>query len=267
MKIVLTGANGNLAQNFAQQAVGSGLEIVPVVRDSWDQIDQLMPGADAVLHAAGDIRTSPKSHPYNYLDSNLITTAQLLELCVKHSVPRFYFVSSCAVYGDINSASESQVCHPVSINGKLKKINEDIVEEFCLANDIRFSCFRVFNLFGGNDRFSIVYYLARAAKNQTSFSLNNNGLSQRDFIHVSDVAEIILKMIKANVFPTHVNVGTGYPTKIADLLDVVKSRYPEIKTHFTFNQEIEYSRADTTLLNELIDKSDFISILEYVNEI
>jgi len=267
MKILLTGANGNLAQNIIQKADMFGMDIIPVTRDSWDDIEQVIPGADAILHAAGDIQSSITSSPLSYLESNLMTTANLLELSVKYSVSKFYFVSSCAVYGDVNRASEDHICQPISINGKLKKLNEDIISEFCYSNGINFSCFRVFNTFGGNDRFSIVNFLTKAARNEAVFNLNNDGISQRDFIHVADVSKIIYKIIQSNVFPPIVNIGSGKSIKIVDLFNVVKKNHPETKVNRTFRQEIEYSRSDTTLLIELIKEHDLISIVDYVNRI
>lgn len=267
MKVVVTGANGNLGSHLSKMASGYNMEIVPVTRAEWGNIDNIIDDTvDAVIHAAGDIRSLVSVTPVQYLNSNIITTSRLLELCVASSISKFYFISSCAVYGDVNSTTETQCCSPASLNGKLKKLNEDIISEFCNKNNINYTCFRVFNLFGGDDQFSIVNYLTKAINGQAEFTLNNEGISQRDFIHVSDVAEIILKMVSLDEFPLHLNVGTGMSIKISDLLNIVKNRYPDISVKRTYHHEIEYSRADTTQLFKYIQK-EFISIIDYVEKI
>ena len=267
MKVVVTGANGNLGSHLSKMASGYDMEIVPVTRAEWGNIDNIIDDTvDAVIHAAGDIRSSVSANPVQYLNSNIMTTSQLLELCAANSISKFYFISSCAVYGDVNSTTETQFCSPASLNGKLKKLNEDIIAEFCNKNNINYTCFRVFNLFGGDDRFSIVNFIDKAINGKSEFMLNNEGVSQRDFIHVSDVAEIILKIVNMGEFPTYLNVGSGVSIKILELLSIVQSRYPDIVIKRTYNHEIEYSRADTTMLFKYIQK-EFISIVDYVKNI
>jgi len=267
MKIVVTGANGNLGSQLLKMAPDHDLEIVPVTRAEWDNIDSILDSSvDAVIHTAGDIRSSISVNPSQYLNSNIITTSRLLELCAANSISRFYFISSCAVYGDVNSTIETHYCSPSSLNGKIKKLNEDIISEFCKKNSIKYTCFRVFNLFGGDDNFSIVSYLHKAINGSANFTLNNDGLSQRDFIHVFDVAEIILKMVALKEFPPYLNVGSGVPIKILDLLNVVKNKYPDIPMERTYTNEIEYSRADTNRLFKYIQK-DFISVIKHVGNL
>jgi len=267
MKVLVTGANGNLGSQLSKMAPEYNLEIIPVTRDNWDQIECIVDSSvDAVMHAAGDIRSKVSTNPVQYLDSNVVTTSRLLELCTTNSISKFYYISSCAVYGDVNSTTETQRCDPISLNGKIKKLNEDIISEYCKKNNINFTCFRVFNLFGGKDRFSIVSHLRKAIREHTEFTLNNEGESQRDFIHVSDVAEIILKTLSLGEFPAYLNVGTGVAIKISELVKIAQNNHANLSINKTYNREIEYSRAETTGLCKYI-KKDFISVADYINDI
>jgi UDP-glucose 4-epimerase len=267
MKILVTGARGNLGSHCVDRAEKHGIEVVPIERSSWGIVEQLIQGCDAVLHAAGDIRTSFTANPEAYLQSNVLMSSILLRLCAKYGIKKFYFVSSCAVYGDVNRSVEGQHCYPISVNGKLKKLNEDIIQGFCESNGINYSSFRVFNLFGGDDRFSIVNYLKKAINGESVFYLNNDGLSLRDFIHVGDVSDIILDIITKGEFPPVINVGTGKAVKIGDILDVVLMRHPNLNILRTFNEEAEYSRADITQLSSIVGYKKFISIMDFVETI
>lgn len=261
MNILVTGANGNLGQHITSNAQSHSIE--KLCREDWDGLDDKLSKVDEIIHAAGDIRTSVNVSPVNNIDSNIMSTMRLLEGAVKHNIKHFYFVSSCAVYGDVNHTNEGQLCHPISLNGHIKKLNETIIHSFCKANRIGFTSFRVFNTFGGDDKFSIVSKLLNEARCNGVFTLNNYGLSQRDFIHVDDIAKVILKTLELDIKPEYLNVGTGRTHKIIDLYNVAITKYPNIKVKHTDFSEIEYSRADNQKIMELMP-TDFISVLDYL---
>ena len=266
MNILLTGAEGNFGTEFCRQTEAQkNVEVIPVGRGDWAAIDEKMALADVVVHAASDLRTSASLAPTRLLDSNVMSTATLLEAAHKRQVKRLVFLSSCAVYGEDMRTGEDSLCCPITINGISKHLNEKLVSEFCTANGIEYQILRVFNSYGGDDRFSIFSKLKRALQNGTSFTLNNDGRMQRDFIHVADVASVILNLLDARVQHTHLNIGTGVATKISTLVDMVQAQFPRLVIQRGTTQEAEYSRADTTRLREFWH-GDFIRIEDYVRE-
>jgi len=262
MKILITGANGNLGKHLVLNAKNH--DVATLCRDDWDTLDEKMSEVNIVIHAAGDIKSSINVSPANIIDSNISSTMRLLESSLKYKIKHFYFVSSCAVYGDVNHTKENQEIHSTSLNGDIKKLNEKIISSFCKFNNIDFTCFRVFNTFGGDDQFSIVSRLLKAGKEKGTFTLNNEGLSQRDFIHINDIAKIILNTLKLSEKPEFLNVGTGFTNKIVDLYNIVIKKYPDITTKYTHHEEVEYSRSDNSLLLKLIP-CEFVSVIEYLN--
>lgn len=261
MRIALTGASGNFGREFLARADG---DVIAINRGDWDGIDQVLSrGIDVVIHAASDLQSSMARSPAKLLDSNLVTTARLLEAMRAHEIPRLIFMSSCAVYGDSIRSGESSACHPDSINGISKLLNEKILSAFCEANCIKYEILRVFNMYGGADHFSILSHVRKALRNGTPFTLNNAGIAQRDFIHVADVAAIVLQLLKLNVPHTTVNVGTGVATKVSALLDLIRARHPELVVRPNSVQEAEYSRADISRLKALLDHK-FIQIEDYL---
>ncbi|MFN5348676.1 MAG: NAD-dependent epimerase/dehydratase family protein [Polaromonas sp.] len=266
MNILLTGAEGNFGTEFCRQTlVKSGVHVIPVGRGDWAAIDEKMAMADVIVHAASDLRTSASLAPTRLLDSNIMSTATLLEAAQKRQVKRFVFLSSCAVYGEDMRTGEDSLCCPITINGISKHLNEKLVAEFCTANGIEFQILRVFNSYGGDDRFSIFSKLKRALQNGTPFTLNNDGRMQRDFIHITDVASVVLQLLSASVQHTHLNIGTGIATKISTLVDMVQAQFPQLVIQRGSTQEAEYSRADITRLREFW-RGDFIQIEDYVRK-
>lgn len=261
MKILLTGARGNFGSEFTKQA---DMEIVPLNRGDWDGLDdKLSRNIDVVIHAASDLYSKASTAPVKLIDSNLASTAALLESARKNRVRRLIFLSSCAVYGEDMRTFEENLCCPVSINGVSKLLNEKLIAEFCAANGIKCEILRIFNMYGGQDKFSIVSHLDRALNSGVPFTLNNMGIAQRDFIHVRDVASVVLQLLKRDIPYTHLNIGTGISTRISTLVELVRSRFPALLIRNASTQEAEYSRADITKLREFVD-IDFMKIEEYM---
>ena len=263
MNILLTGAEGNFGSEFQHLASNDGLHVIPIGRGDWASIHEKLASSDVVVHAASDLRTSASVAPSRLLDSNVMSTATLLEASRQQRVKRLIFLSSCAVYGEDMRTGEDSVCCPITINGISKHLNEKLVAEFCSANGIEYQILRVFNSYGGDDRFSIFSKLKRALRSGTPFTLNNDGRMQRDFIHVADVASVVLKLAGANMIHTHMNIGTGVATKISTLVDMVAEQFPQLVIQRGLTQEAEYSRADNTRLREFWT-GDFVRVTDYI---
>lgn len=251
MKVLLTGASGNFGLAFIEQAK---VEVVQLNRDDWGQLsDKLAQGVDVVIQAASDLHSHAAESPVRLMDSNLLSTARLLEALQQCRVPRLIFLSSCAVYGEDMRTGEESPCCPITINGICKLLNERMVGEFCAAHGIKFEILRIFNMYGGHDHFSIISHMRRAIENNTPFILNNNGIAQRDFIHVRDVAKIVSQLLHKDIPHTHLNIGTGVAVKISTLVELACERFPQLKIKHAQVTEAEYSRADITRLQRLVE--------------
>ena len=264
MNILLTGAEGNFGFEFCRQVLDKNVgSVTRVGRGDWGDIDEKMASVEVVVHAASDLRTSANLEPFRLLDSNVMSTATLLESARRHRVKRLVFMSSCAVYGEDMRTGEDSLCCPITINGITKHLNEKLVAQFCESNGIEYQILRVFNTYGGRDRFSIFSKLKNALTNGSVFTLNNEGRMQRDFIHVRDVAAIVLNLATLGIKYTHMNIGTGVATKISKLVEMVAAKFPELLIQPGHAREAEYSRADTTRLREYWD-GRFIQVEDHI---
>ena len=142
-------------------------------------------------------------------------------------------------------------------------LNEKIIEEYCRKHKIKYEIYRIFNTYGGNDHFSIFYHIRQAIQEKRAFKLNNDGNSQRDFIHVEDVAKIILKLIETPPSYNYLNIGTGRATKISHIIDKIRECCPQLEIKSQVAEEAEYSRGDITKLKATIN-FEFIGIDEYI---
>lgn len=266
MKIILTGADGNLGRRLQENA---GFEILPVSRGNWQCIQEI--SADeyqGVIHCAFDLKNDINNFPDTVLESNIVATGKVLRLCKEKQIPRLIFISSCSVYGDSSNSAEDKPCIPVSMNGFTKLFNEELIKSFCDANAIDYLILRVFNSYGGDDKFSVVQKLIACAKQHRPFTLVNEGVSERDFIHVNDVAKIICTLAGMSIRNETINIGTGKSVRIVDVLGAVEEKFGKIPlVEQQKPGEAVYSRANVSKLKKLItlqtvDLYDFIRDLE-----
>jgi UDP-glucose 4-epimerase len=266
MNILLTGANGNFGKALTHCVSSkSDIQLTPIGRDDWGDLHEKLRGIDVVIHAASDLRTAAAVSPTGLLDSNILSTARLLEASKNQRVKRWVFLSSCAVYGEDMRTDEDSACCPITINGISKHLNEKLVTEFCTTNKIDFQILRVFNSYGERDQFSIFSKLKRALQTGAPFTINNDGRMQRDFIHINDVATIALDLLHTDSKHTHLNIGTGVATKVSAVVDQVREQFPQLIVQRGNAHEAEYSRACITRLREFWT-SDFIRVEDYIRE-
>ena len=217
-----------------------------------------------MLHTAWDLHTPVTQRPEVVIDANVMTTTRLLEACREVGVKKFALISTCAVYGESTDTAEDVQCCPVTINGITKLLNERIVQAFCADAGIECQIYRVFNMFGGADRFSILSHLRDALDRGVPFRLNNGGVAQRDFIHVDDVARIVMTLLPMSLPQELMNVGTGRATHISDIVSAVQRHHPELRIERTAVREVDYSCADIGRLSSTVGESDFIDVMDFV---
>jgi nucleoside-diphosphate-sugar epimerase len=260
-RCLLTGADGNLGQ--AIQRTGA-FDLTCATRANWAQIRRdAHAHYDLVIHAAGALQLRPGDQPTAFVDSNVRALTELLEWVGPLCKPRVFFASSCAVYGDSISTPESSPTCPVSANGIAKLLSEKLLHAYCDAHDMDFVSFRVFNIFGGNDRFSVLHHLRQAAMADRAFILNNQGRAHRDFVHVDDVAQVMVQLASIAQLPRYLNLGTGVTTRIADVVHAYARHFPGLKIEHRDCPEAEYSRANTSLLQQYTAHR-FQSVLEHI---
>ena len=83
---------------------------------------------------------------------------------------------------------------------------------------------RLFNMYGGNDHFSVISKIIHAIKNDYPFSLSNNGSSIRDFIHIDDVVKIYKLMLNLNHRGV-TNIASGIGTSTKQIINIAEKSY------------------------------------------
>jgi UDP-glucose 4-epimerase len=195
-------------------------------------LDELIAtGFDAVIHCVST--TTPKSSnesPEFDIQSNVIGTLYLLDICVKHKVGKLVFLSSGGtVYGDIGNidmVDETHAVRPMCSYGVSKLTIEHYLDVYRHLRGLDYVALRLSNPYGERQSplralGALTVFLHRALKRQNIEVWGDGGVT-RDFIYVGDVANAVYL---ATITPVSgvFNVGTGTGLSLRDILKLISS--------------------------------------------
>ncbi len=201
----------------------------------------------------------------DYITNSILITSMILDYFKDTKINKIIYTSSSSVYGSNILCKESDELKPMNLHASLKVANEKLIEKYCSDNNIDYTIARIFNMYGGDDKFSVVSKIIDAHLNHKEITIVNNGNAIRDFIHIDDVVSIYLKLLEIKGVKI-LNVGTGSGSSIKNILDYLSNNGINIQTKNIFRDELKTSTADIRLLYEITDKSNFIKIEEHLKK-
>ena len=232
---------------------------------------------DTIVHLAAnlDVNESLKK-PKKYYRNNVLGTQSLLESCKRSKVKNFIFSSTAAVYKDkIFKVKEGTIKKPKSVYGKTKLKAEAIIKRFSRKGRINFAILRYFNVVGASmtnkigqiNNYDLLFKnLAKSIiKPSPKINIYGNDYNTkdrtciRDFINVSDIAEIHYKALKKiNKTGKSIILNCGYGKGLS-VLKVVKAFEKVAKKRFKIvykkrrKADLEQIIADNTLLKRTLN--------------
>jgi UDP-glucose 4-epimerase len=184
---------------------------------------------DSVIHLAGSLVIGVgEKYPKRYYKNNVHGTKSVLSACKNTFVKNFIFSSTAAVYKDKQMVvHERSKIKPKSVYGKTKIKAEKLIITNCKKLKINYAILRYFNVCGASPsgKIGLMSETDSLFKNISVALMKKNpnikiygtdyntpdGTANRDFIHVSDLAEIHFKILK-KIFETNKStiVNCGY---------------------------------------------------------
>jgi len=198
----------------------------------------------AVMHFAAllDVAESVRE-PARYYRNNVIGALSVLEGMAAESVRYFVFSSTCATYGEPieTPIAETHPQRPINSYGETKLAIERALPHFERAFGIRWAALRYFNAAGadpeceiGEDHSPEIHLIPRAIASATGGPAlqvfgddypTPDGTCQRDYIHVSDLADAHVKALQniaGSGRSVACNLGTGQPCSVRQVIDSVE---------------------------------------------
>ncbi len=211
---------------------GNSLGVDTIIKDITDRdmADQDFRKYDIViLEAAITSNVEFLRDPVRCFKVNCIGLVNVLEACRKSNVKRVVFISSSSVYGDTTGASrEDEIIKDTgNMYATSKIVGERIFNSYVANGYIKGPVIRYFNVYGvgendKGDYKSIISLFLEAIKRDGGVKVYGDGSQRRDFIHVTDAAEITLRL--AEEYDGLFNVGTGSPISWNEILAIFKKK-------------------------------------------
>ena len=204
---------------------------------------------ELVMHFAGLIRVDESvEQPKKYRDFNFLKAKIFLETCFENNLKKIIFSSTAAVYGNPKNdkVTEEDAVNPLNPYASSKLELENFIKETTSTYNSNYVILRYFNVAGADEKMrtglisKISTHLIKAASevatNKKDHLIINgddydtpDGTTIRDYIHVSDLADIHLVSAKylisggqSDLF--NCGYGNGYSVKeiIKNLNDILE---------------------------------------------
>lgn len=199
----------------------------------------------SVLHFAGSIKVDESvTNPLKYYENNTEGSRSLIEVAVAEKIKQFIFSSTAAVYGETGNepVKESAVPAPLNPYGVSKLFTEQQLKDVCAASDMQYGIFRYFNVAGADPDLrhgqfleNPTHLIGRAIDATLGKSLpltifgralpTADGTGVRDYIHVSDVVDAhlaLLKHMKSADGSFLFNLGYGRGSSVLDVVTALE---------------------------------------------
>jgi UDP-glucose 4-epimerase len=274
LRVLVTGGAGFIGSHLVRALVSRGFRVRVLDDLSRGSLDSLKPVLDVVEFVRGDVRdpfvvsSSVRGvdvvvhlaaltdafeslvDPLLYESVNVRGTVNVC--AASKGVRVLVFASSAAVYGEPERlpVGEDHPLNPVNPYGASKVAGEAYVKAYSRVNGYRPVILRIFNVYGPGQTRSyagVVEEFRRRIKAGKPLVIYGDGLQTRDFIHVSDVVEAIVKAVEVEEARGVYNIGSGRAVtvrELAELMARIAGRTVEVKHVEPRPGDIRMSQAD-----------------------
>ena len=245
MKSIVTGGAGFIGSNLVDKLIKLGhkvtvldnfctgrrsnlshhkknIKIINIDISGNRKIDKHFSGADYVFHLAGLADIVPSiANPFKYFKSNVIGTINVIKAANKTKIKKFIYAASASCYGLPNQfpTNENSKINPMYPYAFSKWQAEELVMHWKKVYNLPAISLRFFNTYGPRSRTSGVYgavfgvFLAQKLTNKP-LTIVGNGNQTRDFIHVYDLVNAIIKAAQSKKKGEIYNVAGGKEIKV-----------------------------------------------------
>jgi len=267
MKILITGGTGFIGSALVRRLVAEGYDEVYILDKDISNIFRIESVKDKINLIEGDI-LNPKSYidkiinikpdvvyhlawyaePGKYLTSienlgHLKYGIDFIKFLFELEVNKIIVTGTCFEYDtSYGYLSESTPEKPEHLYSACKLALKNVAEQLSYIYEIPLIWARIFYLYGPYEHPNrLIPYIVNSLINDKKVELRSHGLQIRDYLHVDDVAQGLIYLLKEEKTYTY-NIGSGNPVRVRDLVNQIGE--------ILGKKELISFAPDTTPLNE-----------------
>ena len=213
----VSGKRSNLSRHNKKN-----LKIVNIDISKSENLDKYFKKVDYVFHLAALAEIIPSfKNPEKYFNNNVIGTLNVLNAAKKTKIKKMIYAASSSCYGAPKKFPTSEkdkidLKHPYAIT---KFVGEELVMRYALMFNMPNISFRFFNVYGprlnvSNQYSAVIGNFLSQTKSKKALTVVGDGKQTRDFIHVDDLINAFIKIIKSKFENKIYNLGSGKRTSI-----------------------------------------------------
>jgi nucleoside-diphosphate-sugar epimerase len=249
MTVMVTGAGGFIGSRVVARLrrwdrTGLGpLRVRAVTRTDLDLANEAAVDAylarvkpERIVHlAAALLRREDASAQRAQWRDTFTAGRVLVERAAAHGVAHLLMAGSVEEFGDRGGVLAADCpSQPLSTYGLCKSLVREVAAWAARRSSMRVDWFRPFVVYGpGQTGEMLVAYAFRAARDGVEATFTD-GLQQRDFIYVDDIAHWLVLALQldpaasSDQFQVH-HLGTGTATPVREVLDAVAAEFPRAR--------------------------------------
>jgi UDP-glucuronate 4-epimerase len=207
-------------------------------------VEQFAPEYVVHLAAQAGVRYSLEN-PKAYIDSNIVGSFNILEVCRRHPPRHLLIASTSSVYGasmDFPLAETATSDQPLTLYAASKKSVEAMSHSYAHLWGIPTTVFRFFSLYGpwGRPDMALFKFVQNMLADRP-IDVYNHGKMERDFTYVDDLVESIVRLCEVppskrvgpQIVPTDssstvapyrvVNIGGRQPVSLLKFIEEIEA--------------------------------------------
>ena len=234
-KILVTGGAGFIGYNLVNRLVSEGAEVYVIdnfstgleenkikgatyiqgdIRDITDY-KFIEEGIDVVYHLAALARIQPSFlEPIDYFQTNATGTMNLAKWCAENNIP--------IVYAGSSSHHSGKFKNPYTFS---KDVAEEILGLFQIHYGLKFTTTRFYNVYGPHHLkeggyCTLIGKWENAIENGKPITVYGDGTKTRDFTHVDDIVDALIRIVDQNAWNTVFELGRGQSYSINEVAEM-----------------------------------------------
>ena len=277
MNIVVTGGAGFVGTNLIKRLIEYGHDVVSIdnystgsqlnhqkdcfylTHDITKITDYSFLKPDIIFHMAAIARIQPSfKDPLNYFETNATGTLKIAQYCAENNVPLIYAGSS--------SHHSGKFKNPYTFS---KDIGEEITQLFNQHFGLKSSIARFYNVYGPHQLTkggyaTLIGRWLNNIENGHECEIYGDGSKRRDFTHVDDIVDGLIKIMLNQSFGHVFEFGRGKNYSVNEVADMfnIKPKYTDDKPG-----EAQETLADYSLAKQKLNWEPKKNLKDYIDNL